>query len=83
LIEAQIGRYKRVIGNALRSHTEGARRAEVAIADHVLNRMNDLGHPKSLRAFLTTNGEACFTPNQSSLQHGTHSFIASLFAIVA
>src|SRR5208337_2227724 len=41
LVEAQIGRYKRVIGNALRSHTEEARRVEVAIADHVLNRMND------------------------------------------
>jgi hypothetical protein len=41
LVEAQIGRYKRVIGNTLRSHTEEARRAEVAIADHVLNRMND------------------------------------------
>ena len=25
------------------------RRAEVAIADHVLNRMNDLGRPKSVR----------------------------------
>ena len=49
LAEAQIGRYKRVIGNALRSHTEEARRAEVAIADHVLNRMNDLGRPKSVR----------------------------------
>ena len=49
LVEAQIGRYKRVIGNALRSHTEEARRAEVAIADHVLNRMNDLGRPKSVR----------------------------------
>jgi len=50
VVEAQIGRYKRVIGNALRSHTEEARRAEVAIADHVLNRMNDLGRPKSVRA---------------------------------
>src|SRR5271157_3241186 len=49
LVEAQIGRYKRVIHNALRSHTEEARRAEVAIADHVLNRMNDLGRPKSVR----------------------------------
>ena len=49
LVEAQIGRYKRVIGNALRSHTEESRRAEVAIANHVLNRMNDLGRPKSVR----------------------------------
>ncbi len=49
LIEAQIGRYKRVIGNALRSHTEEARRVEVAITDHVLNRMNDLGCAKSVR----------------------------------
>ncbi|MGO9237284.1 MAG: IS5 family transposase [Methylocella sp.] len=49
LVEAQIGRYKRVIGNTHRSHTEEARRAEVAIADYVLNRMNDLGRPKSVR----------------------------------
>ena len=49
LVEAQIGRYKRVIGNALRSHIEEFRRAEVAIANHVLNRMNDLGRPKSIR----------------------------------
>jgi hypothetical protein len=55
LVEAHIGRYKRVIGNALRSHTGGtcafaeSRRAEVAIANHVLNRMNDLGRPKSVR----------------------------------
>ena len=49
LVEAHIGRYKRVIGNALRSHTEEFRRAEVAIANHVLNRMNDLGRPKSVR----------------------------------
>jgi transposase len=48
LVEAQIGRYKRGIGNALRSHIEGARRAEVALANHVLNRMNDLGRPKSV-----------------------------------
>jgi hypothetical protein len=49
VVEPQIRRYKRVTGNALRSHTEGARRAEVAIADQVLNRMNDLGRPKSVR----------------------------------
>jgi hypothetical protein len=48
LVEVQIGRYKRVIGNALRSHTEEARRAEVAIGDHVLHRTNDLGRPKSV-----------------------------------
>ena len=48
LVEVQIGRYKRVIGNALRSHTEEARRAEAAIADHVLHQMNDLGRPKSV-----------------------------------
>ena len=47
--EAQIGRCKRVIGNGLRSHIEEARRAEVAIAGYVLNRMNDLGCPKSVR----------------------------------
>jgi len=32
LVEADIGRYKRVIGDALRSRTEGRQTTEVAIA---------------------------------------------------
>ncbi|MEI8396917.1 MAG: transposase [Rhodospirillaceae bacterium] len=50
LVEAQIGRYKTVIGEALRSHTDEAQATEVNIVVLVLNRMLDLGHPESMRA---------------------------------
>ncbi|MBP2316127.1 hypothetical protein J2852_005492 [Azospirillum soli] len=49
LVEAQIGRFKRVIGDALRSHTEGAQATEIVVAVEVLNRMLDFGRPKSVR----------------------------------
>jgi hypothetical protein len=49
LVEAQIGRFKQVIGDALRSHTDAAQATEIAIAVEVLNRMLDLGRPKSVR----------------------------------
>jgi hypothetical protein len=49
LVEAAISRLKRVIGNALRSRTEHRRATEVAIAVHALNRMLELGCPKSVR----------------------------------
>jgi hypothetical protein len=50
LVEAAISRLKRVVGNALRSRTERRRATEVAIAVYALNRMLDLGCPKSVRA---------------------------------
>jgi hypothetical protein len=51
LVEADIGRYKRVIGDALRSRTEGRQTTEVAIAVASLNRMLELRRPgaRSLR----------------------------------
>ena len=49
LVEAAISRLKRVIGNALRSRTEPRRATEVAIAVQALNRMLELGRPKSVR----------------------------------
>jgi DDE family transposase len=49
LIEADIGRFKRVIGDALRSHTDGRQATEVAIAVGVLNRMLELGRPEYVR----------------------------------
>jgi hypothetical protein len=49
LVEAAISRFKRVIGNALRSRTDQRRRTEVTIAIHALNRMLELGRPKSVR----------------------------------
>jgi hypothetical protein len=47
--EAAMSRYKRVIGDALRSRTGGRRATEVAIAVCALNRMLQLGRPKSVR----------------------------------
>jgi hypothetical protein len=48
-VEAQIGRFKQVIGDALRSRTDAAQATEIAIAVEVLNRMPDFGRPKSVR----------------------------------
>ena len=49
LIEADVSRYKRVIGDGLRSRADGRQAAEVAIAVRVLNRMLDLGRPEYVR----------------------------------
>jgi hypothetical protein len=49
LAEAAISRFKRVIGNAMRSRTHRRQATEVAIAVTALNRMLELGRPKSLR----------------------------------
>jgi Transposase DDE domain len=49
LIEADIARFKGVIGGALRSRTDQRQSTEVAIAIDVLNRMLELGRPTSLR----------------------------------
>jgi len=49
LVEADIGRFKRVIGDGLRSRTDGRQATEVAIAIDVLNRMLDLGRPDYVR----------------------------------
>ena len=49
LVEADINRYKRVIGDALRSRTDARRATEVGIAVLALNRMLKLGRPESVR----------------------------------
>ena len=49
LVEADVSRWKRVIGDGLRSRTDGRQAAEVAIAAGVLNRMLDLGRPEYVR----------------------------------
>jgi hypothetical protein len=49
LVETAISRLKRVIGDALRSRTEQRRATEIAIAASALNRMLELGRPKSIR----------------------------------
>jgi hypothetical protein len=49
LIETAISRFKQVIGDALRSRTNGRRATEVAIAISALNRMLELRRPESVR----------------------------------
>jgi hypothetical protein len=48
-VEAAIGRYKRLIGDALRSREDARRLYEVTIAVKALNRMLELGRPICVR----------------------------------
>jgi hypothetical protein len=48
-VEAAIGRYKRVIGDALRSLTDETEATDVAIAAAALNRMLEFGRPHYVR----------------------------------
>ena len=48
-MECDISRWKRVIGDGLRSQTDGRRACEVAFAADVLNRMLELGRPEYVR----------------------------------
>jgi hypothetical protein len=49
LVESDISRWKRVVGDGLRSQTDGRQATEVAIAADALNRMLDLGRPNYVR----------------------------------
>ena len=49
LVESDVSRWKRVIGDALRSQTNERQATEVAIAANVLNRMLELGRPEYVR----------------------------------
>jgi hypothetical protein len=49
LVEADVARWKCVIGDGLRSQTDGRQVTEVAIATNVLNRMLGLGRPEYVR----------------------------------
>ena len=49
LAESDVSRWKRVIGDGLRSQTDRRQASEVAIAANVLNRMLELGRPKYVR----------------------------------
>ena len=49
LLEADISRWKCVIGDGLRFQTDGRQATEVAIAADVLNRMLELGRPEYVR----------------------------------
>jgi hypothetical protein len=48
-VEAAIGRYKRVIGDSIRSRTDETEATEVAIAARALNRMLESGRPNYVR----------------------------------
>jgi len=48
-VEAAMSRWKQVIGDELRTHTDKHRATEVAVAVHALNRMLDLGRPSYVR----------------------------------
>ncbi len=47
--ETGISRFKQVIGDGLRSHTDERQATEVGVAVQVLNRMLELGRPNSVR----------------------------------
>jgi hypothetical protein len=47
--EGAIARWKRVIGDRVRAHTDERRATEVDVAVHVLNRMLELGRPTYVR----------------------------------
>ncbi len=47
--EATIGRWKQVLGDRLRAHTDERRATEVDVAVYVLNHMLELGRPSSVR----------------------------------
>ena len=49
LVEADISRWKRVIGEGLRFQRDKRQASEVAIAADVLNRMLELGRPEYVR----------------------------------
>jgi hypothetical protein len=51
-VEASIGRYKRVIGDALKSRADDRRKAEVGIAVKALNRMRELGQAQFYVIFI-------------------------------
>ena len=47
--EATVGRFKQVIGDGLRSRTDGRRVTEVNVGVRVLNRMLEFGRPNYVR----------------------------------
>ena len=48
-VEATMNRWKQVIGDEWRAHSDRRRATEVAVAVHALNRMLDLGRPSYVR----------------------------------
>jgi hypothetical protein len=74
--ETAMSRYKQIIGDGLRSHTDERRATEVNVAVHVLNRMLGLGPPElcphRLKAdmgwgYCVHSADRCNTAAQSSI----------------
>jgi len=49
LVGSDVSRFKPVVGDGLRSRTDGRQEAEVAIAADAPNRMLDFGRPEYVR----------------------------------
>jgi len=60
--EADVGRFKQVIGDGLRSRTDERRATEVNVAVHALNRMLGLGRPISCPHRLNATGAGVTAP---------------------
>ena len=76
-VEAAIGRYKRVIGDTLKSRHDTRRATEVAIAIKSLNRMNQLGRELCSNGLIEAAPKYPITPCEGSMQQGprTHAKI--------
>jgi hypothetical protein len=74
LVESAISRFKRVIGDALRSQTDWRRATEVAIAVHALNHMLELGRPQSVRIAQTKTWSGLSALTSLSVQHSHSEF---------
>jgi hypothetical protein len=59
-VETAISRFKRVIGDALRSRADRRRATEISMAVHAPNRRLELGRPKSVRV-------ACHQPSTGEM----------------
>ena len=70
LVEADISRLKRVIGDGLRSRTDQRRASQGEIAVNALNQMLELGHPEYVRL---RNSEARWPNCDLPLTHATQS----------
>lgn len=69
LVEADVSRFNRVVGDGLRSRTNKRRATEVAIAVGVLNRMLDLGRPEYVRVAMKPVQKGVVRPTSAFVQH--------------
>lgn len=68
LLESDIDRAKRMIGDVLRLHTDRRSGKEIVLADGALNRMLQLGRPGA-STDVTSNVGRCFKPVLRDMQH--------------